>query len=42
MYQVNSMGFNTRNENFIYTAGADGKLQFWDLKSRNKIKAFDF
>ena len=37
MFAVNKCGFNSRSENFLYTAGSDGGLNFWDLKVKNKI-----
>ena len=37
MFQINKCGFNSRSDNFSYTAGSDGVLNFWDLKVKNKI-----
>ncbi len=42
LFPVNGVGFNFRNSNFLYTAGADGTINFWDLKSKLKIKTLEF
>lgn len=31
MYVVNSIGFNPRNDSFVYTVGSEGKMYFWDI-----------
>ena len=40
MFPVNTIGFNPRNEKFLYTGGGDGNLYFWDYNARNKIRSF--
>lgn len=42
LYPVNSIGFNSRNKSFLYTAGSDGIIYFWDTESKNKIKTFNY
>jgi len=42
MYPVNSIGFNVRNKKFLYTAGSEGNLFFWDYEAKNKVKSFHF
>lgn len=42
MHPVNAIGFNSRNENFVFTAGSEGKMYFWDIQQKNKIKSFNF
>jgi len=42
LYPVNSLGFNPRSNVFLFTAGGDGMLNFWDHKEKNKIKTFSF
>lgn len=41
MYPVNSIGFNSRNDKFLYTAGGDGNMYFWDFDAKNKITSFN-
>lgn len=41
MHPVNAMGFNCRNENFVFTAGSEGKMYFWDIQAKNKVKTFN-
>ena len=40
-FPVHSVGFHPKVRDFLYTAGADGRLIFWDERSRNKIVQFD-
>lgn len=42
MYVTNSIGFNPRYESFVFTAGSEGKMYFWDIEKKNKIKSFAF
>lgn len=37
MFETNNCGFNARSDNFLFTTGSDGMLNFWDLKAKNKI-----
>lgn len=30
MYPVNIIGFCNRNDKFLFTAGGDGNMYFWD------------
>ena len=32
MYPVNSIGFNERNSEFIFTCGSDGTMNYWDYE----------
>ena len=41
-YSVHDVGFHPTSEYFLYTAGADGKLVFWDQQAKNKIRQFNF
>lgn len=40
LFCVSCLGGNPRSRQFLYTAGSDGVLTFWDLKERNKIGAY--
>ena len=42
MYPVNAIGFNPRYDKFLYTAGADGNMFYWDHEQKNKIRSFHF
>jgi len=42
LYPANCMGFHPRMKNFLYTAGGDGKMNFWNLEEKNRIAEFDF
>ena len=42
MFPVNTVGFNPRNDKFLYTAGSDGNMYFWDYQAKNKTKSFNF
>lgn len=42
LYNVQGLGFNTRSKNFLYTAGGDGCLIYWDVKQKNKIYSNQF
>ena len=37
LYNISAIGHNTRNHNFLFTAGSLGNLNFWDLSAKNKI-----
>ena len=39
---VHSIGFHPNSKSFVYTAGGDGVLNFWDHEAKNKIKTFSF
>ena len=41
MYEVSKCGFNGRSDHFLYTAGGDGMLIFWDLKAKNKVTSIN-
>jgi len=42
-YPMNSLGFHpSKGKEFLYTAGGDGILHFWDSQKKNKIKQFQF
>lgn len=40
LFSVNSIGFNKVHENFVFTAGSDGQMHYWDFQQKNKIKTF--
>lgn len=42
LYPVHSMGFNSRSQDFLFTAGGDGNLVFWDYVQKNKINGHSF
>ena len=39
---VNSIGFHPNSKSFVYTAGGDGVINFWDHEAKNKIKTLNF
>ena len=41
MYPVNCVGFNPRNDKFLYTAGGEGNMYYWDFDAKNKITSFN-
>jgi len=43
LYPTSSIGFHPRRgSDFIYTTGGDGKMNFWDMKKKDRIAEFDF
>jgi mRNA export factor len=42
LYPVHSIGFHPNSKNFVFTAGGDGTMTFWDYEQKNKIKTFNF
>mmetsp|Transcript_7763 Transcript_7763/g.7007 ORF Transcript_7763/g.7007 Transcript_7763/m.7007 type:complete len:95 (+) Transcript_7763:650-934(+) len=42
LFPVHAVGFHPKVKNFLYTAGGDGNLYFWDFGAKNKIKGFNF
>lgn len=42
LYPVHSIGFHPNSRGFVYTAGGDGVINFWDQDAKNKIKSFNF
>jgi len=30
MFPVNAIGFNSRNKKYLFTAGAEGNIFYWD------------
>lgn len=42
LYPVHSLGFNPRSSDFLFTAGGDGNLIFWDFTAKNKINSLGF
>lgn len=42
LYPVHSIGFHPSSKNFVFTAGGDGTMTFWDYEQKNKIKTFNF
>jgi len=39
---VHSIGFHPNSRCFVYTAGGDGMINFWDHEAKNKIKTLSF
>lgn len=42
LYPVHSIGFHPNSKGFVFTAGGDGVINFWDQDAKNKIKSFNF
>lgn len=42
LYPVHGIGFHPKSKNFVYTAGGEGNIYFWDYVAKNKIKGFDY
>lgn len=42
MFPVNFIGFNKRNDKYVYTGGSEGQMYFWDYEQKNKSKSFNF
>lgn len=42
LFPVHSIGFHPNSKGFVYTAGGDGVLNFWDQDAKNKIKTLNF
>jgi hypothetical protein len=42
MFPVNFIGFNKRYDKYVYTAGSEGNMFFWDYNEKNKSKSFNF
>ena len=42
MFPVNSVQTNSRAEKWVCTSGGEGKMIFWDIMQKNKIKEFTF
>lgn len=38
MWPIHSLGFSTKKKNFLFTAGGEGDLIFWDKGTRNMVK----
>jgi len=41
-YPVHSLGFNIRAPKFLFTAGGEGCISYWDYEKKNKIKTFNY
>lgn len=39
---VHSIGFHPNSKSFVFTAGGDGCINYWDYEAKNKIKSFNF
>lgn len=37
LYPVHAIGFNPKPNNFVFTAGGDGNIFYWDYIAKNKI-----
>lgn len=42
LFCVNSIGFNSRYDKFVFTCGSEGSTVFWDYNVKNKILNFDY
>ena len=42
MYCINGIGFSSKYKNFLYTAGSDGSIIFWNFQTKEKIKKLNF
>ena len=41
-YPTHGIGFHPKSKDFIYTAGGEGSVIFWDFKVKEKIKTCDY
>lgn len=42
MFNITSMGMTSRSQGFLFTTGADGVLNLWDIVVKNKIDTVNF
>lgn len=42
LYPVHATGFSHRAKQFVFTAGGEGAINFWDFDTRNKIKTIPY
>ena len=42
MYPVHDIGFSPLHNDFVFTAGGEGTINFWDFNRRDKIKSYNF
>ena len=42
LFPVHGIGFHPKSKYFVYTAGAEGNLYYWDYNAKSKIKTFQF
>jgi len=42
LFPVHGIGFHPKSKYFVYTAGGEGNIFFWDYNSKTKIKGFSF
>ena len=42
LYPVHGIGFHPSSKHFLYTAGGEGNLFFWDYSAKNKIVSFHY
>jgi len=42
LYPVHAIGFHPKSKNFVYTAGGEGNMFFWDYGAKNKITGFSY
>jgi len=42
LYPVHGIGFHAKSKHFVYTAGGEGNIFFWDYLSKTKIKGFSY
>jgi len=42
LYPVHAIGFHPKSKNFVYTAGGEGSMFFWDYGAKNKITGFNY
>jgi len=42
LYPVHAIGFHPKSKNFVFTAGGEGNICFWDYNAKNKITNLSF
>lgn len=42
LYPVHGIGFHPAAKSFVYTAGGEGNIFFWDYSAKNKITGFSY
>jgi len=42
LYPVHAIGFHPKTKQFVFTAGGEGNIFFWDYGQKNKICTFSF
>jgi len=42
LYPVHAIGFHPKSKNYVFTAGGEGNIFFWDYGQKNKITGFNY